>query len=287
ISEDDVRQIFLKQKRRKTPGPDSVTPACLKTCADQLGFIFSQIFTRSLELCEVPACFKRSTIIPIPKKPKIIGLNDYRPVALTSVVMKSFERLVLTYLKNITGPLLDPLQFAHRANRSVDDAVNMGLHFILQHLDKSGTYMRLLFVDFSSAFNTIIPTLLQTKLTQLSVPSSSYLTGAPQGCVLSPLLFSLYTNDCTSTDPSVKLLKFADDTTVIGLIQDGDESAYRQEVEQLAAWCSLNNLELNTPKTVEMIVDFSRNTPALPLLTIMNSLYHHHELHCTDSGVIQ
>ncbi|KAK3564136.1 hypothetical protein QTP86_007804 [Hemibagrus guttatus] len=55
------------------------------------------------------------------------------------------------------------------------------------------------------------------------------------------------------------------------LIQDGDESAYRQEVEQLAAWCSLNNLELNTLRTVEMIVDFRRNTPALPPLTIMNS----------------
>ncbi|KAK3573365.1 hypothetical protein QTP86_024123 [Hemibagrus guttatus] len=296
ISEVDVRQIFLKQKRRKAPGPEGFTPACLKTCADQLAFIFSQIFNRSLELCEVPACFKHSTIIPIPKKPKITGLNDHRPVGLTSVVMKLFERLVLAYLKNITGPLLDPLQFAYQANRSVDDAVNMGLHFILQHLDNSGTYVRLLFVDFSSAFNTIIPTLLQTKLTQLSVPSSicqwitSFLTdrhqlvklgkftsysrttstGAPQGCVLSPLLFSLYTNDCTSTDPSVKLLKFADDTTVIGLIQDGDESAYRQ-VEQLAAWCSLNNLELNTFRTVEMIVDFRRNTPALPPLIIMNS----------------
>ncbi|KAK3561678.1 hypothetical protein QTP86_012519 [Hemibagrus guttatus] len=42
-----------------------------------------------------------------------------------------------------------------------------------------------------------------------------------------------YTNDCTATDPFVKLLKFADDTTVIGLISDGDESAYKQEVEQL------------------------------------------------------
>ncbi len=51
-----------------------------------------------------PSCFKRSTINPVPKKPKITGLNDYRPVALTSVAMKSFERLVLAYLKDTTGP---------------------------------------------------------------------------------------------------------------------------------------------------------------------------------------
>ncbi len=56
-----------------------------------------------------------------------------------------------------------------------------------------------------------------------------------------------------------KLLKFADDTTVIFLIKDGDESAYRQEVEQLAVWCSLNKLKLNTLKTVEIIVNFRRN----------------------------
>ncbi len=165
-----------------------------------------------------------------------------------------------------------------------------------------GTYVMILFVDFSSAFNTIIPDTLQNKMTQLSVPTSicqcitrfltdrqrvvrlgkytsstrTISTGAPQGCVLSPLLFSLCMNDCTSKYPSVKLLKFADDTTLIGLIQDVDESAYRQEVKELAVWCSLNNLELNMLKTVEMIVDFRRTPPpppplALPLLTIMNS----------------
>ncbi len=93
-------------------------------------------------------------------------------MALTSVAMKSFERLVLPYLKDTTGPL----QFAYRANRSVDDAVNMGLHFILQHLDRPGTYVRILFVDF--AFNSIIPDTLQNKLTQLSVPSLS-VSGSP------------------------------------------------------------------------------------------------------------
>ena len=212
-------------------------------------------------------------------------------------VMKSFERLVLRHLKTTTGPLLDPLQFAYRANRSVEDAVNLGLHHILQHLDGKGNYARILFVDFSSAFNTIIPEILSSKLSQLNVSQpicqwiTSFLTdrrqqvrlgdvssttrtvstGAPQGCVLSPLLFSIYTNDCTSMHPTVKLLKFADDTTVIGLIQDGDESAYRQEVERLVRWCSRNNLELNKLKTVEMTVDFRRQPPSLLPLTISNT----------------
>ncbi|KAL0148468.1 hypothetical protein M9458_056157, partial [Cirrhinus mrigala] len=156
--------------------------------------------------------------------------------------MKAFER-VLAYLKDITGPLLDPLQFAYQANKSVDDAVNMGLHYILQHLDKPGTYARILFVDFSSAF-TIIPDILQNELTQLSVPTSIY--------------------------SYIRRLSFADDITVIDFIPDGNEFAYRQEVEHLAVWCSRNNLELNTLKTVEMTVDLRRNPPVLPL-TIMNS----------------
>ncbi len=83
ICEDDVSKVFRRQKIRKVKGPDGVSPACLKACAVQLSAIFTLIFNRSLELCEVPSCFKRSTIIPVPKKPKITGLNDYRPVALT------------------------------------------------------------------------------------------------------------------------------------------------------------------------------------------------------------
>ncbi|KAF7649123.1 hypothetical protein LDENG_00146500, partial [Lucifuga dentata] len=287
ILEREVNRLFKRHNPHKAARPDSadsVSPSTLKHCADQLSPVFTDIFNISLETCHVPACFKSSTVIPIPKKTRTTGLNDYRPIALTSVA--------------ITDPLLDPLQFTYRANRSVDDAVNMALHFILQHLDSPGTYARILFVDFSSAFNTIIPALLQDKLSQLNVPDSNcrwitdflsdrrqhvrlgkqvsdswtISTGSSQGCVLSPLLFSLYTNSCTSSHQSVKLLKFADDTTLIGLISGEDESAYRWEIDHLVTWCRQNSLELNTLKTVEMIVDYRKNPVPPTSITLCDAL---------------
>jgi hypothetical protein len=82
-------------------------------------------------------------------------------------------------------------------------------------------------------------------------------SGVPQGCVLSPLLYYLFTHDCNT------IIKFADDTTVVGLIND--ETAYRKEVRDLAGWCQNNNISLNVTK--EMIVDYrKRRTEHAPIL---------------------
>ena len=97
-------------------------------------------------------------------------------------------------------------------------------------------------------------------------------TGAPQGCVLSPVLYSLFTNDCVSHHASVQLIKFVDDTTVEGLIENSDKSAYRQEVGCLLSRCGRNNLELNTSKTMEMIIDFRREKSRSAPLLINGSL---------------
>ena len=83
-------------------------------------------------------------------------------------------------------------------------------------------------------------------------------TGAPQGCVLSPLLNSLFTHDCMVKHDSNTIIKFADDTTVEGLITDNDETAYREEVRELTVWCQDNNLSLNVSKRKELIVDYSK-----------------------------
>ena len=67
-------------------------------------------------------------------------------MAITLVVMKVFERLVLKYNKYVTSSSLDPLQFAYQENRYVDDAVSLATHFVLQHLESPNTYTRILFI---------------------------------------------------------------------------------------------------------------------------------------------
>ena len=81
-------------------------------------------------------------------------------------------------------------------------------------------------------------------------------TVAPQGCLLSPLLYSLFTHDYMATHASNSIIKFADNTTVVELITNNDETAYREEVRALGVWCQENNLSVNVNKTKELIRDF-------------------------------
>ncbi|KAK1786008.1 hypothetical protein P4O66_017563 [Electrophorus voltai] len=189
IMESDVRRVFKRVNTRKAAGPNGICSKVHKACTDQLAPVFTDIFNLSLTLGIAP-----STIVP--KKPQPSGLNNYCPVALTSVVMKCFEKLVRDFITSSLLASMDPLQFAYRHNRSTDDAVAHLLHTTLTHLDKGrANYVKMLFVDYSSAFNTIIPSLLTTKLEDLGLhPSlcdwiSNFLTDRPQSVQNSALFW--------------------------------------------------------------------------------------------------
>ena len=113
-------------------------------------------------------------------------LNDYRSVAITSLAMKCFERLVMAHINTIMPETLDLLQFAYRPNSSTNDAISIALHTALTHLHKRHTPVRMLFIDYSSAFNPIVPTKLITKLRTLGLNTSlckwilDLLMGRPQ-----------------------------------------------------------------------------------------------------------
>ena len=201
--------------------------------------------------------------------------------ALTSIAFKCVEKIIMRQLRAETAGQQDPLQFAYKQNRNTEDAVLTLLHHLYEHLDRQKSYARILFMDFSSAFNTIQPHLMVKKLLAMSVNPAlikwlfSFLTGrtqrvrvgkaissarttntgAPQGCVLSPALFTFYTADCRSNSDTNLLIKFADDTLLTGLVEQ-DEAAYRGGVLQLVEWCDSNFLALNVSKTKELVVDF-------------------------------
>ena len=119
----------------------------------------------------------------MPKKAKLTCLNEYCPVALTSVAMKSIERLAMAHINYIIPGTLDPLKITYHPNRSTH---SITLHTDLSHLNKRNTYMRMLFIDYSLVFNTIVPSKLITKLRILGLNTSlcnwmlDFLTGRPQ-----------------------------------------------------------------------------------------------------------
>ncbi len=173
VSDDEVQRELKRVNVRKAAGSDGITGRVLRSCADQLAGLFTSIFNESLATSVVPTPFKKSVIIPVPKNSKPSCLNDYRPVALTSTVMKVFERLLKNHICSSIPTTFDPLQFAYRPNRSTDDAISQVLHSSLSHIDSTnGNYVRLLFIDYSSAFNTMVPIKLAVKLSDLGLNTS-------------------------------------------------------------------------------------------------------------------
>ncbi|KAL2086367.1 hypothetical protein ACEWY4_017426 [Coilia grayii] len=172
----EVENVFYRTKNNKSHGPDnspvdrcrfsceSICGRVIKLCTRELSPIFHFIFNKSLQTQYVPKVWKHAVVVPVPKSGRPKTLNDFRPIALTSIVMKHFERLVRSQILSHTEHALDPMQFAYRPNRGVEDATLTLLHVLLKHLEGSGSHAQILFIDFSSALNTIQPNILVNRL---------------------------------------------------------------------------------------------------------------------------
>ena len=174
---------------------------------------------------------------------------------------------------------LDPFQFAYRARRGVEDASLTLLDTVTKNLDSAHPHTRILFMDFSSAFNTVSINKLLHHLSDLQVHPTLTLwikhflldrpqqvsfngakstklilnSGLPQGCVLSPILFSVYTNSIQCNSEGMALFKYADDIALVAHMSHTDALArYQQAVDNLSETFVELSLELNIAKTKEL-----------------------------------
>ena len=214
--------------------------------------------------------------------------------------MKCFEKIVVQHLLTFTSQQLDPFQFAYKSQRGVDDAILTLLYKAFIHLDEPGSFSRVLFIDFSSAFSTIQPDALAEKLPCLNIDPkftlwivhfllnrtqsvrfqsvlSSQLcisAGAPQGTVLIPVFFflfffTLYTNACMGTDIT-PVIKYSDDFAIEDLSKS--DNVYFSAVQKNSTWCKQSYLDLNVLKTKEMLMDFRKSPPPVPYLEIDDTI---------------
>ena len=165
------------------------------------------------------------------------------------------------------------------------------LHNTFRHTNNPKSYVRILFDDFLSAFNSIEPYHLAKKLVRLNISPKlaiqiinflshrkqfvrfkgvlsgerSISTGVSQGYVLSPVLFTLYTNYCTGTENTI-FMKYSDDTAIVDL--SNSIPHYIEEVDRFTTWCKANFLGLNVAKTNELLIDFRKQPPAVSPITI-------------------
>ncbi|XP_033109699.1 uncharacterized protein LOC117110956, partial [Anneissia japonica] len=246
ITVEEVIKLFRKTKIRKAAGPDGLAGILIRECATQIAPVFQYIFQLSLRQCVIPSIWKHSLIIPIPKSSTVSNLNDYRPIALTSLIMKCLERFVVNQIKPVKEPKLDPMQFAYRAHRGVEDATATLVHYTKKHLETSNSYARLLFIDFSSAFNTLQSHVLLPKLLKFGL------------CSLT-LAVIVYTNDCRTLTENCMAIKYADDTVLVSL-NNGPQSLnnYLNDVTYFSNWCKNHFLKINLKKTCELIIDFRK-----------------------------
>ncbi|KAI3364710.1 hypothetical protein L3Q82_011478 [Scortum barcoo] len=199
---------------------------------DQLCQVVCYIFNLSLSLERVPVLWKTSCVVPVPKTSRPKEPNHFRPVALTSHLMKALERIVLRHLRPLVSPNMDPLQFAYQPGIGVDDAVIYLLQRSLSHLEDAGNTETLVKLERAGVSDQLAAWVtnyltdrpqfvrLQDCVSDVVVCS----TGAPQGTVLSPFLFTLYTSDFTYSTDSCHLQKFSDDTAIVGCVSEGNDS---------------------------------------------------------------
>jgi retron-type reverse transcriptase len=274
----EVRKIIGSLKVKKAPGPDNIPNKALKLLPDRVVVALTTIINASLRLCHFPSRWKKANVIFIPKPGKDPKFpQNHRPISLLSSIGKVLEKVILTRLVRVTNEkqILPDEQFGFRPQHSTSDQI---LH-VTEFIAKSNGQRHstgAIFLDVAKAFDTVWHGGLVYKLHVAGVPLAmvklinSFLqnrnfhakignvfsterdieAGVPQGSVLSPTLYAIFTADIPKPDQT-KIALYADDTAILTRSWSPVKITERLQraVVSLETWFRLWRIDVNPDKS--------------------------------------
>ena len=287
-------------------GMDALPAWFLRLAAPSIAHPLAHLFNRSIKESYVPNQFKLACITPVPKIPQPVGCSDYRPISITPILSRVMEKLLV---RSVLYPVLNTPptsgmfndQFAFRPSGSTTAALIAILND-LSELSQCNDYVQVIALDFSKAFDTVRHHTLMEKIAALPLPDcvynwiTCYITGRKhctksqgkisaalpvnasivQGSALGPVAFIINATDLKPLTSGNRLHKYADDTYLI--VPSYNAHSTEAELTHIGEWAKENNLNLNTSKSLQMIVTRSQRKattitpPTLSGITRVSSL---------------
>ena len=277
FTENDIIKAIDEISSTAAAGPDAFPAILLKKCKTTLAKPIAILWQKCLDTGHIPLPLKQSMIVPQHKGDSRALPANYRPIALTSHLIKIFEKIlrnhVVTHLEK--NNLFNTNQHGFRAGRSCLSQLLEHFDSILNILD-SGSNADVIYLDYSKAFDKVDFSIVLDKLMDMGVNGKVYdwiesfltdrvqfvtvngflsehqpvISGVPQGSVLGPLLFLILLDDIDK-DISVETLikSFADDTRATrGVNSVKDTSLLQDDLNRIYAWSKSANMELNDDK---------------------------------------
>ena len=276
FSESLISEAIKELSANSTAGPDGRPASLPINCCAELTPILAIIFKESFTKGVIPMLFKRAAIVPIFMSGDKTQAYNYRPISLTSVVCKVFERVirkqVLSYL--FEHNFLNKTQHGFRGERSCLLAL-LDAYDDIMHMISGGDIVDMVYLDFSKAFDKVDHGILLHKLKALGITGKlgvwfynflthrthcvrlpgavsqdhPVLSGVSQGTVLGPLLFLITIADINKDISNSKLISFADDTRVYGKISDSNDcDSFQCDLNVIYKWAIDNNMFFNAQR---------------------------------------
>lgn len=279
IKKETVLSLLQHLKPDKSSGPDDIHPRIMKALSDVIAEPLAMLFDMSLRQSRLPRDWKDAIISPVYKTGGRDLVSNYRPVSLTSAVVKLMEKIIRMAVINYVErhDLLSKEQHGFRKGLSCLTNLLIAREDWAEAKDRN-IPVDVIFIDLSKAFDKVSHSGLKLKLESFGIHYavidwiSDFLherrqrvrvngalsswepvkSGVPQGTILGPLLFLLYINELPAIAKSSVLL-FADDIKIWRPIYSmSDRIVLQEDLNSLVAWMNGWSLEVNPNKSVVM-----------------------------------